>query len=99
MPTASCRQSWTALSSAMRCTLCDMATLTIRTDSAIEKALAALTRDGASRSEATRAAILAAEREQRRRSIRAEAEALRADAEDVAASRELAQEMAAVRAW
>ncbi|WP_206446212.1 hypothetical protein [Agrococcus sp. KRD186] len=76
-----------------------MATLTIRTDSAIEKALAALTRDGASRSEATRAAILAAEREQRRRSIRAEAEALRADAEDVAASRELAQEMAAVRAW
>lgn len=76
-----------------------MATLTIRTDSELERALAALTSDGRSRSDAARAAILAAEREQRRVAMRAEAEALRNDPEDVAASRLLAAEMDAARAW
>ncbi len=76
-----------------------MSTLTIRTDPEIERALAALTDDGRSRSEVVRSAILDAERARRRARMRAEAEALRDDPEDVAASRSLAAEMDAVRAW
>lgn len=76
-----------------------MSTLTIRTDPGVERALESLTRDGQSRSEAARAAILTAERAQRRAQLRAEAEELRNDADDVAASRELAAEMDAIRAW
>lgn len=76
-----------------------MATLTIRTDSAVEHALEALTRDGRSRSEVARTAILDAERMQRRAALRAEAEELRSDPEDVAASRQLAAEMDSIRAW
>jgi hypothetical protein len=74
-------------------------TLTIRTDAEVERALGALTREGVSRSEAARAAILEAERAHRRARLRAEAESLRNDPEDVAASRELAAEMDALRAW
>jgi Arc/MetJ-type ribon-helix-helix transcriptional regulator len=76
-----------------------MGTLTIRTDSEVERALESLTRDGRSRSEAVRSAILAADREQRRARMRAEAEALRNDPDDVAAAKELAAEMEAIRAW
>lgn len=76
-----------------------MPTLTIRTDADVERALTSLMGDGRSRSEAVREAILAAEREQRRAHMRKEAEALRADVEDVEASRMLAAEMDAVRAW
>ena len=76
-----------------------MATLTIRTDPEVERALAFLTRNGQSRSEATRAAILEAERARRRALMRAEAEELRDDPEDVAASRDLAAELDAIRAW
>jgi Arc/MetJ-type ribon-helix-helix transcriptional regulator len=76
-----------------------MSTLTIRTDPEVERALESLTRDGRSRSEAVRFAILAADREQRRARMRAEAEALRNDPDDVAASQELAAEMEAIRAW
>jgi len=76
-----------------------MATLTIRTDPEVEEALESLTQDGSSRWEAARAAILLAGRAKRRGRLRAEAEELRNDAEDVAASEALAGEMAAVRAW
>jgi Arc/MetJ-type ribon-helix-helix transcriptional regulator len=76
-----------------------MSTLTIRTDTEVERALESLTCDGRSRSEAVRSAILAADREQRRARMRAEAEALRNDPDDVAAAQELAAEMEAVRAW
>jgi hypothetical protein len=76
-----------------------MSTLTIRTDPEVERALESLTRDGQSRSEAVRSAILAADREQRRARMRAEAEALRNDPDDVAASQELAAEMESIRAW
>ena len=76
-----------------------MTSLTIRTDAETERALAALTSDGLSRSEAARLAIMEAERTHRRARLRAEAEALRNDPEDVAASRELAAEMDALRAW
>ena len=76
-----------------------MSTLTIRTDPEVERALAALTSEGKSRSEAVRSAILQAERAHRRARLRAEAEALRNDTEDVAASQALAAEMDAIRAW
>lgn len=76
-----------------------MSTLTIRTDEEVERALEVLTREGRSRSEAARAAILEAERAYRRARLRAEAEELRKDPDDVAASRELAAEMDAIRAW
>ncbi|OBK85171.1 hypothetical protein [Mycolicibacter sinensis] len=76
-----------------------MGTLTIRTDSEVERALAALTSEGRSRSEAARAAILDAERARRRERMRAEADELRNDPDDVAASRELAAEMDDLRAW
>lgn len=76
-----------------------MRTLTIRTDPAVERALEALTRDGLTRSEVARAAILEAERAHRRAQLRAEAESLRNDPQDVAASRALAAEMDALRAW
>ena len=76
-----------------------MATLTIRTDPDIERALASLTSEGKSRSEATRSAILEAERAYRRARLRAEADELRNDPDDVAASRALAAEMDAIRAW
>ena len=75
-----------------------MKTLTIRTDAEVERALDSLTRDGQSRSEATRIAILGAERARRRALLRAEAEQLRNDPEDVAASLQLAAEMDAIRA-
>lgn len=76
-----------------------MRSLTIRTDEEVEAALTALTSDGRTRSEAVRSAILDAERSRRRAALRAEAEALRDDPDDVAASRALAAEMGAGRAW
>ena len=62
-----------------------MKSLTIRTDPEVEQALESLTRDGQSRSEAARAAILEAERTHRRARLRAEAEQLLNDPDDVAA--------------
>lgn len=83
-----------------RCTtVCLMNTLTIRTDPEVERALESLTREGQSRSEAVRVAILEAERAHRRARLRAEAEELRNDRDDVAASRELAAELDTIRAW
>ncbi len=79
-------------------TVRNMSTLTIRTDPEVEQALDALTRSGLSRSEAVREAILSTERAHRRSRLRAEAEQLRNDPEDVAASKELAAEMDALRA-
>lgn len=76
-----------------------MGTLTIRTDPEVERALASLTSEEQSRSEAARTAILQAERAQRRARLRAEAENLGDDPDDVAASRELAAEMDTLRAW
>lgn len=76
-----------------------MATLTIRTDPTVERALESLTYDGRSRSEVVRAAILEADRVHRRARMRAEAEALGDDPSEVAASRRLAAEMDAARAW
>jgi hypothetical protein len=60
--------------------------------------LEALTSEGLSRSEAARTAILEAERAHRRARLRAEAESLLNDPEDVAAAREMAAQMDAIRA-
>lgn len=76
-----------------------MGSLTIRTDSEVERALEFLIRNGITRSEAARRAILEAERVQRRAIMRAEAEELRNDPAEQAAAKELASEMDAVRAW
>lgn len=75
-----------------------MATLTIRIDSEVERALAALVGEGQSRSEAVRQAILDAERTRRRARLRAEAEDLMNDPDDIAESKALAAEMDAIRA-
>lgn len=83
----------------LRSTIRSMRTLTIRTDANVERALESLTSEGQSRSEAVRNAILETERAHRRARLRAEAESLRDDPDDVAASRELATEMDAIRAW
>lgn len=82
-----------------RTTTSSVSTLTIRTDPDVERALEALTAEGQSRSDAARTAILEAERAHRRARLRAEAERLRNDPADVAASREMASEMGAIRAW
>lgn len=79
-------------------TLCLMATLTIRIDSEVERALAALVDEGKSRSEVVREAILEAERSLRRARLRAEAESLMSDPDDVAESKALTAEMDAIRA-
>lgn len=79
--------------------LWDMATITLRTDTSTDEALEALTTGGQTRSEVIRDAILAAYRARRHALLRAEADALRNDADDVAASRDLAAEMDSVRAW
>lgn len=76
-----------------------MATLTIRTDEQVEHALDALTSTGRSRSEVVREAILAADREERRARMRAEAEALRDDPVEAEAMKSLAAEMESIRAW
>jgi Arc/MetJ-type ribon-helix-helix transcriptional regulator len=76
-----------------------MATITIRTDKAVDEALDALTAGGKSRSDAVREAILLASRELTHARLRAEAEALRNDPDDVAASKRLAAEMDSIRAW
>ncbi|KGN32992.1 CopG family transcripitonal regulator [Knoellia sinensis KCTC 19936] len=73
--------------------------MTIRTDADVERALESLTSEGQSRSEAVRNAILETERAHRRARLRAAAESLHNDPEDVAASRELTAEMDSFRAW
>lgn len=57
-----------------------------------------LTGEGYSRSQAARMAIVEAERAHRHARLRAEADALSNDPEDVAASKQLAAEMDVIRA-
>lgn len=58
-----------------------------------------LTRNGMTRSEATRHALLEMERLERRTLMRAEAEALKDDPVEQAASRALSEEKAEISAW
>lgn len=76
-----------------------MATITFRTDSVIEQALAELMANGSDRSTAIRDAILTARKEMRRAQLRAECEAIRNDPDDLAEVRAIQQEMETLRAW
>lgn len=76
-----------------------MSTLTIRLDEATEQALAILTRDGRSRSEAVRAALQLAQRQERSARLRAEAEASSKSEADLAEIRAIRAEMDAISAW
>lgn len=78
-----------------------MTVVTVRVDSAVERALEYLLaqREGETRSDVVREAILELERATRRTRLREESAALRDDPEDRAAARLLAAEMAQYSAW
>src|SRR5215468_5716941 len=76
-----------------------MTTLTVRTDSEVDRALAALTADGTSTSDAVRSAILAAYRERYYAQLRAAAEEAAHDPDDLAEVRAIREEMDTPRAW
>lgn len=78
-----------------------MSTLTIRADSAVERALEYLLaeRAGETKSDVVRAAILELERATRRARLREESAALRDSAEYQAEVREIQEEMERLRAW
>lgn len=76
-----------------------MTTITVRTDDEIEAALASLTSDGRSRSEAVRAAVLDAARARIREQIEAEARALAEDPADLAEARAVQADLEPLRAW
>ena len=78
-----------------------MAVLTVRVDSAVERALEYLLsqRAGETRSDVVREAILAAEKAARRARMREESATLAADPEERAAAKLLAAEMAEYSAW
>jgi Arc/MetJ-type ribon-helix-helix transcriptional regulator len=76
-----------------------MSTITVRTDAEIEAALAALTADGRSRSEAVRAAVLDAARARIREQVEAEARALAEDPDDLAEARAVQADLEPLRAW
>jgi hypothetical protein len=74
-------------------------TITFRPDADASKALAVLTRDGASISAAVRAALIEAARRKAAAAIRAEAEELAADETDRAEAMQVLRDMEKLRAW
>jgi len=78
-----------------------MTAMTIRTDSAVERALENLLAEnpGQSRSEIVRTAILELEKAHRRARLREESVALRDDPAERAAAKAMAAEMAKLSAW
>ena len=75
------------------------ATITFRPDADAERALAVLTSDGTSTSNAVRSALIAAARERVQASLRAEAAALAADEADRAEAAQVLRDMETLRAW
>ena len=75
-----------------------MTTVTVRTDREVDQALAELTADGTSMSDAVRAAILAAYRERYYAQLRTAAEAAANDPEDLAEVRAIREQMDELRA-
>ena len=75
-----------------------MRRISLRSDAKLEEALAILTADGSTRAEAVRAAVLAAARDRVRTMVEEESKALAVDAEDLAESRAVQADMAAMRA-
>jgi hypothetical protein len=76
-----------------------MAVLNFRTDERSERALAELTSDGSTTSEAIRQALVDAVRLRRREQMRAESLELMNDDDDRAESRRVSEEMDELRAW
>ncbi|GAA2880895.1 hypothetical protein Acy02nite_20790 [Actinoplanes cyaneus] len=76
-----------------------MSTITFRADDDVDQALAELVSGDRDRSQVIRDAILAAWRARREEQIRAEAEAVAADADDVAEARAVLADMETLRAW
>lgn len=70
-----------------------------RTDQRSEEALAELTADGSTTSEAIRQALVDAVKLRRREQMRAESRLLANDGEDLAESRRVLAEMDELRAW
>lgn len=80
-------------------TLCLMSVITFRADDEVDQALAELTDGQHDRSQVIREAILAAWRTRRDNQLRAEAEAVAADADDRAEARVVLADMESLRAW
>lgn len=76
-----------------------MAVLNFRTDERTDRALATLTADGSTVSEAIRQALVDAVRLRRREKMREESRALANDPTDLAESRRVLEEMDELRAW
>jgi Arc/MetJ-type ribon-helix-helix transcriptional regulator len=76
-----------------------MAMLTVRIDAKTEKALADLTADGRSATDAVREALLIANRLRRMELARIEAQELASDPEDMAEIRAIRQELGEDGAW
>jgi len=76
-----------------------MTVVTFRTDESADQALAELTADGSSVSEAIRRALVDAVRLRRREQMRRESLEASADPLDVAESRQVLRDMEAARAW
>lgn len=74
-------------------------TITFRPDVDAARALAVLTADGTSASAAVRAALIDAARARAKQRLRAEAEALAADAADRAEAAQVLLDMETLRAW
>jgi hypothetical protein len=74
-------------------------TITFRTDSESEHALAELTASGQNKTAAIKAALILAAQVHRRERLRNEAAALVQDADDLAEIRAVREELDAVRAW
>lgn len=76
-----------------------MAVLNFRTDEPSERALAELTADGSTTSEAIRRALVDAVRFRRREQMRAESLEMMNDKDDREESRRVLEEMDELRAW
>jgi len=77
----------------------DVPVVNFRTDERSERALAELTADGSTTSEAIRQALVDAVRLRRRERMRSESLALTSDQNDRAESRRVLAEMDELRAW
>lgn len=73
--------------------------ITFRPDEDAERALAVLTADGTAVSVAVRSALIDAARARAQHRVRAEAEALAADATDRAEATQVLRDMETLRAW
>jgi predicted transcriptional regulator len=76
-----------------------MSTITFRADDDVDRALAELTSGDRDRSQVIREAILAAWRARRAEQLRAEAEAVANDSDDVAEAHAVLADMESLRAW